>query len=158
MLNFLVSASEPDIPRGMSILVEGTAQTEGIPGFGQNRIPALHGVYRTSIGRFVRAWVTNEPLAFNAGYWNEATAGGYRALVNASGATILYAFERNLEVKVEPRERGQWHYILEFEGTSWAGERGAFIESFIRRTDAFVSSVRRYQDISLPAVLPTAGD
>lgn len=158
MLNFLVSASEPDIPRGMSILVEGTARTEGIHGFGQNRIPALHGVYRTSIGRLVSAWVTREPLAFNAEYWIEETAGGYRAFVNASGATILYAFERKLDLKAEPRERSRWYYVLEFEGMSWAAERGAFIESFIRRTDASVSSVRRYQDISLPAVLPTAGD
>ncbi len=158
MLNFILPAAEPDIPRGMSILVEGTAPKEGISGFGQNRIPSLCGMYRTSDGWLVRAWITGEPLAFDPDVWEDEKVGGYRARVNASGSTIVYAAERNLDWKGNPPGTRRWHYILEFEGMSRAGDRPSFIESFIRRTDTIVSSVRRYQDISLPAVVQTAGN
>lgn len=158
MLNFFLPAAEPDIPRGMSILVEGTAQKEGIPGFGQNRIPALYGMYRTSDGWLVRAWITGEPLVFNPEFWDDEKVGDFRARVNASGSTILYAFERNLEWKGEPPGLKRWYFVLEFEGMSRDGERLPFIRSFVRRTDTFVSAVRRYQDISLPAVVTTAGN
>lgn len=157
MMIFHMTAAEPDIPSGMSILVEGTEQKTGIPGFGDNRIPALFGVYRTAAGQFVRVWATSEPLLFNTASWNDDKAGDNRGRVNVSGESILYAFERNLDMKEELSGLRRWYYILEFDAMSPAVERLAFIEAYIRRADAFVSSARRYQDISLPAVLVTSG-
>jgi len=85
---------------GQALLVEGSEQVNGLPGFGRNAFKGLRGVYAyrpaDGDGRYsLGVWYTDEPLLFGDGWKTAACASlpsGWRARAGeADGGRALWA-------------------------------------------------------------------
>jgi hypothetical protein len=152
------------VPSAQAILIEGTALSFGVPGFGANRIPALAARYRieggvarvdgVSLERTFRAWAVSEPLAFREGRWFEARIRGARVLESVAGTNVALVA---VLATVVPREGSsvpaRWYVVTEFDLSLSRDERIIAARTLASHAAASFSAARRVEDLSFPATV-----
>jgi hypothetical protein len=140
--------------RNTALLVEGTIGRKGLPGFPENRIDGLFGLYEMDTGKKVSVWAVREPLVFDPAIWTAKKAGSYSAFFcKTSRNTQVWIIPRILPMQTELAEYSRWSFVLEYDTSFSEGECVAFAGVFIARTEFFFSSARRFSDLSFPATL-----
>ncbi|MDR2142785.1 MAG: hypothetical protein LBP29_00250 [Treponema sp.] len=130
------------------ILERGNAWTTGVPGFGENALPALSGVYSVEAAGGTAdtftVWLCRETLYYDdwdlrAGIWSE----DFRVLEKQSGDGLLVAAPFN-EI---------WTGIFSFPGLSDLSQNDMdrIIGIYRSRFLYFLTLARSSSDISLPA-------
>lgn len=136
---------------GRAVLVAGSGLVNGVPGFGRNALPALHGVYAYQRG-------TTQPVSVSVFYttvrlplappWKPgaclampAEYKGYTAASQRDGSTLwLLAAAKFSLVIVMPAE---------------VADPCRFLAVFAERFSFFMRYAERPEDISFPAILET---
>lgn len=140
------------------MLVEGCYQTEGVPGFGPNRIPALFGRYGTAGDADVSVWAVSEALVFDAALWEKKAYGEISPVyARIHGGKRIVAVQRAIPMQEPLKDYGRWFFV--FSVDEWRDEAYCilFIQDFIPRAERFFSLSRRRADLSFPATLEVAG-
>jgi hypothetical protein len=145
-----------------AVLIRGNEWQAGIPGFGSNMFNALFGEYRLDIASvnadraaaaaedrfFVR--VSREPLLFTSERW-QLWPGIDGAMQRGEGDSLLVGFHFD-----SPNDAGSWTAVFQFsQGLSSMDPAGInrMINAWTRRFGYFLSLVKSFSDISLPAVV-----
>jgi hypothetical protein len=150
----------PAFPAGgeRAVLVSGNRESLGLPGFPENRIPALYGRYEGDGVPVAAVWATGEPLVFRREVWTARKAGRFSARETMAGTvetgqTRVWAVERRIPFRESAGGPAAWHFLFEFPPGFPEDRATAFLDAFIDRAEFFFSSARLASDLSLPAVL-----
>ncbi len=149
-------------PSVQAILLEGTAPSFGVPGFGANRIPALAARYRIEGAAFragglsrevtFRAWAVSEPLVFREGRWFEARIRGSRVLESVTGPNrALVAVLATAVPREGSSVPARWYIVTEFDLSLSRDERVNAARSLASHAASSFSAARRVEDLSFPA-------
>jgi hypothetical protein len=133
---------------GRMILEEGNAWTTGIPGFGENALPALSGTYSVTTpggtGTLFAVWLCRETLYYDdwnirTGIWSE----DFRVMEKYGRAGLLVAAPFN----------EAWTGIFSFPADSelFQNDIDRIIGIYRSRFLYFLTLARSSSDISLPA-------
>lgn len=153
----LFSAEIPSA-RTTFILREGTIQTEGLPGFPANRIPALFGRYETEEKVSVSVWAVREPLVFSPNIWVVKKTGSVSAMYSAAEPnSFVWIVQRTLPMRQELKDYSKWFFVFSFDRTVTESASNAFLSEYIKKTEFFFTSAKRLADISFPASLMING-
>jgi hypothetical protein len=141
---------------GTAMLVEGTVWSQGLPGFLPNRIPSLFGRYETGKGVSVSVWAAFEPLVFDPALWQERTVAKNRAWFRVAGERKqVWCVSRTVPMRAGMEAFSKVTFVIEADSSVPEERCGAFLLTFIERSEFFFSSVNRAGDLSFPARLDT---
>lgn len=155
---FLLSAAfcarigaETALPR--AILDRGTVVSQGVPGFGPNRLPCLTGRYAFGELGPVSVYALSEPVLFDPARWAKSgTASNTRWIGLADGLRVVAA-SRSVPVTDAATIPGNWHFVAAFPETLSEADCLAFMSVFVERTAFFFSTAKSRETLSFPAVL-----
>ena len=141
---------------GTAVLVEGTARSQGLPGFLPNRIPALSGRYEPGKGSPVSVWAVFEPLAFDPSYWQEKSVAKNRAWLRITqDRKQVWCVPTVVPMRAGMDAYSKVTFMIEADAAVPEARCLAFLSSFVDRTEFFFSSANRPGDLSFPARLDT---
>jgi hypothetical protein len=165
---FLLHAPGLFAQNQQAVLVKGNEWQTGIPGFGSNTFPALFGEYLTQAADAVSAApreyqsrqfmvrVSGQALLFNPALW-QPRPNLNSAVQRQDGDSFLIAFPFSI-----PGGAGSLTIIFQFpRGLGDSGDESLFgeaeadrlIRAWTGRFGYFLSLVKNFADISLPAVV-----
>lgn len=139
-----------------AFLSQGTELRQGLPGLGQNAIPAWFGEYRCTIPggppSFL-VWATNEGLYFSPQEWENRTWGTLRGLEkNDPRGKLVVVSTPNGFVG------GQWNvfFLIPPQKTSdflGISVENVFFRAYLDRFTYFLGNIKTVSDVSLPALI-----
>ena len=139
-----------------AFLSQGTELRRGLPGLGENAIPAWFGEYRFTIPEgpsSFSVWATNEGLYFSPQEWTSRTWGTLRGLEknDPRGTLVVLPTPQGFV-------GGQWNVFFLIPPTKKPASPGASVENvlfraYLDRFTYFLANVQRVSDVSLPALI-----
>lgn len=136
------------------ILQEGTVRAEGLPGFGPNMLASWRGVYRSPSGTEIAVFASREQLLFDPAIWKREQSGAYRAFrtgIERDGQ--VWCIERRVVMRDELKGESRWFFLVQSDGAVADSFVQSFVAVFVPKTEFFIGSLRRLEDLSFPAVL-----
>ncbi len=137
-----------------AILHEGTVRSEGLPGFGPNMLATWRGVYRTPAGTEIEVFASRESLLFDLAIWSRTQSGSYRAnrTENAKDGQV-WCIERTVAMRDELKAESRWFLLVRCDSAVAKSFIDSFIAAFVPKSEFFLSSMKRLEDLSFPAIL-----
>lgn len=155
---FPLSPAETPVIEGKAVLIEGTARSEGLPGFSENHIPCLFARYKAAEGSFISVWAVTETLVFDPDRWTLQKTVQYPALYFQTTANSqIWVIQRTLVMRTEMKDESKWSFVVSFDKKIPENYCTAFFNIFLERTEFFFTAARRPGDLSFPATLTVTG-